>query len=502
MRYVLLFLVIPFFLNAQTGRLYDIKQVSEIHIYINPDTLEFVIDNKINDVYFHSTFIFNDLNAKDTLTNVGFRLKGNTSLDNQKKSFKLSFNTFEKGRKFQGVKKLNLLANVNDPTMVRQMLYYYVYDRSGLIPRRGAFVNVFINDEYRGLYTNLEEPDDEWIEDHFESDKGNLYKCTYPADLVYLGSDQNAYKNIFNDGTTRAYDLKTNEDEDDYSDLIRMIELVNKPSSPDFVSKVQDLINIRTVLKSYAVDIATGNWDDYFYLKNNYYLYREPDTDQFHYAAYDTDNSFGIDWVGVDWGKRDALKWHHQNEPRPLISSLLKVPEFNQIFINYLDSITTYVTHPDTLFPVIDVWKTLITPHAAADVYRTLDYGYTMSDFHDSYIKELDGQVKYGLKPFLNQRRQRTIQQLTGLSTGKKKDPDSIKIYPNPAHGFVNIISSNKESIQFKGIKIYNNIGKVVLTISNGKLPYRLDISGINSGLYIIEIETPNGNKVNQLIIN
>ncbi len=484
----------------KTAKLFDDKQISEIHISIDPDTLKYIINNKVNDIYSKCTFVYNDLSARDTLEHVGFRLKGNTALNNQKKSFKLSFNTYEKGRKYQGVKKINLLANVNDPTMIRQMLYYYIYERCGLLPRRGAFVKVYINNEYRGLYTNLEEPDDEWIEDHFESDKGNLYKCTYPADLTYQGPEQSGYKNIFNDPVTRAYDLKTNEDADDYSDLVELISFVNKPNAVGFSTNIHNILNIRSVLKTYAVDIATGNWDDYFYLKNNYYLYKEPSTGQFHYAAYDTDNTFGIDWLGIDWLERDALKWYHQHEPRPLISSLLNVPEFKQIFINYLDSVTNNVTLPDSVFPKIDEWHALITSAAEADTYRPKDYGYSMNDFHNAYTKKIDNHTPYGLKPFLEQRRQRTRYQLTGLATKAINAENELAIYPNPGYDEVNIIPLNDKDKRYERLILRDINGKVMLQRSNGELPAILDINDLESGVYFLELNMGKRIMVKKLI--
>ncbi len=488
MKYFLFLIFFPFFLQAQSNKLFDQTKVCYIYLTIDPDSLKYIIDNKINDEYVKSNFVFFDGQNRDSVSNVGFRLKGATALNNQKKSFKLSFNTFEKGRKYQGVKKINLLANVNDPTMIRQMLYYYIYERCGLLPRRGAFVKVYINNEYRGLYTNLEEPDDEWIEDHFDSDKGNLYKCTYPADLTYQGPEQSSYKNILNDPVTRAYDLKTNEDADDYSDLVQLISFLNKPNAAGFSTNIHNILNIRSVLKTYAVDIATGNWDDYFYLKNNFYLYKEPSTGQFHYAAYDTDNTFGIDWLGIDWLERDALKWYHQYEPRPLISSLLKVPEFNQIFINYLDSVTNNVTLPDSVFPKIDEWHALITSAAEADTYRSKDYGYSMNDFHNSYNKKIDNHTPYGLKPFLEQRRQRTRYQLTGLATKTIGADNTMAIYPNPVKDEVNIIPLNEKDKRYERLILRDINGKIMLQKSNGELPAILNVNDLDSGVYFLQI--------------
>jgi len=39
----------------------------------------------------------------ETIDSIGFRLRGNTSRDTTKKSFKISFNSFSSGRKFYNI---------------------------------------------------------------------------------------------------------------------------------------------------------------------------------------------------------------------------------------------------------------------------------------------------------------------------------------------------------------------------------------------------------------
>ena len=91
------------------------------------DSLDEMFENLENDYYYHTRFIFDDGQLRDTLENVGLRLRGNTSLSAQKKSFKVSFNEYEPGREYQGVRKLNLRGSHNDPTMVREKLFYEVW---------------------------------------------------------------------------------------------------------------------------------------------------------------------------------------------------------------------------------------------------------------------------------------------------------------------------------------------------------------------------------------
>ncbi len=53
-------------------------------------------------------FHFQNAYINETVDSIGFRLRGNTSRDSAKKSFKVSFNTFIQGREFYAVDKLNL----------------------------------------------------------------------------------------------------------------------------------------------------------------------------------------------------------------------------------------------------------------------------------------------------------------------------------------------------------------------------------------------------------
>ncbi len=54
----------------------------------------------------------------------------------------------------------------------------------------------------------------------------------------------------------------------------------------------------------------------------------------------------------------------------------------------------------------------MITASAERDTIRTLDYGYSVDDFHNSYTTALGGHVTYGLKPFVTTRLASALSQL------------------------------------------------------------------------------------------
>lgn len=442
-KHVILFLFLISGLHlawSQSAALYDDSRVSRIYLELPADSLQEMIQNLVNDHYYSTTFIFDDGTTRDTVPNVGLRLRGNTSLSAQKKSFKISFNAYEPGREYQGVRKLNLRGSHNDPTMVREKLFYEVWQNAGMQPRRAAFVQLYINGLYRGLYTNIEELDKQWLSRVYGENDGNLYKCTWPADLAYLGENQATYKAIMNNPESRAYDLTTNETADDYTHLVDLIRTLNQPVDADYPAAIGAILNVESVLKAFALDVATDNWDDYFVNKNNYFLYDNPITGRFDFITFDTDNTFGVDWISSDWTKRNCLHWHTTFEPRPLATKLLAVPAFFNQYVHYLDSITRYIVHPDSIFDRIDHLHQLITPAAHADLFRTLDWGYTVSDFHNGFTQTIDGHTPYGIKPFLAIRHDSTLRQIAHLvshTSAPSQQEMEVAIFPNPATEWV-----------------------------------------------------------------
>jgi spore coat protein CotH len=492
----LLFLSATNYLFSQ-NTLFDESRVSSVYIEISPDSLAVIMTNVLSDHYFKAKFIYDYGSGRDTLQDVGFRLRGNTSRFSQKKSFKIGFNTYVPGRKYQDVKKINLNGQHNDPTMIREKLFYDTWKKSGMVERRTSFVRMYINHDYYGLYTNLEEFDKEWLDRVYGENAGNLYKCTYPADLAYLGSNQQFYKNIESGSATggRAYDLQTNEVEDDYSDFVQLVTALNMPADSQFAAQISELINVDEFLKAFALDVASGNWDDYLYNQNNYYLYHNQITGKFEFISYDTDNTFGVDWMGQDWATRNCLDWISHGQPRPLAVKLLAVPAFQDKYRHYLDTIARFIILPDSIFPLIDAMKELNTPAAIDDTYRTLDYGYTLDDFNNGFTQTIDGHTPYGIKPFLTTRQQTILEQLAAASVPEFKPSDSnIAVYPNPAD-FQITLSGLASSLTRQG-RIVDMLGKqeIAFQWKNGLKEITLPVAELAPGLYMISIN--NGGQI------
>ncbi len=478
-------------LPAQSTALYDDSKIASIYLDLPAATFNHIVNDLVNDQYSQARFIFDDGQHRDTIAQVGLRLRGNTSLSAAKKSFKISFNAFVPGREYQGVRKLNLNGSHNDPTMIREKLFYEVWQKAGMPERRTSFVKLYVNQQYRGLYTNIEEIDKQWLTRAYGDNEGNLYKCTYPADLGYLGLNPQSYKSILHDPVTRAYELSTNETADDYSRLVALITALNQPVNASSANQISQILNVNAVLKAFALDVATGNWDDYFYNKNNYYIYDNPATGRFEFITYDTDNTFGVDWLGKDWAKRNALAWQHATESRPLATKLLAVPAFRDQYIHYLDSITRFITLPQAIFPRIEVLHGILIPAAATDPFRPLDYGYDMTDFHNGFSTTVDGHTPYGIKPFLLQRHDSTLSQIAGLLTAINMPDEtrfSIQIYPNPVNDHLWIRTAPEYAGQLINGTLYDGMGRLIETKTwrSAEDAFSWPLTGLAQGWYVL----------------
>jgi len=418
-RYLLIVLISIFCLglNAQInfpekGEVFRDDVVPRVDIIIPSDSLDYILDsdNVESNYHFHATFIFDNGTIRDTLEDIGFRLRGNTSRTSGKKSFKISFNTYVQGREYYGLEKLNLNGEHNDPSIIRSKLGWDIAAQNKLVGSRANHVLLYINDEFFGVYINVEHIDEEFLKSRFGNDDGNLYKCLWPADFEYLGNNPDLYKlEVFG---RQVYQLKTNVAANDYSNLAQFIFMLNNANTSSLPCQLEKLFNVDDYLKFIAFDILTGNWDGPIYNKNNFYLYENPATGLIEYIPYDLDNTFGIDWFQIDWAQRDIYNWSHSNQDRPIYEKILAVPEYRNRFSYYLNQMMNEIFVEDNLNPHLDSLRNKIAPWAEIDTYAMSDYGYTHDDFLDSYTQSVGGHVKYGLKEFITERRNNSISQL------------------------------------------------------------------------------------------
>ncbi|MGE5682664.1 MAG: CotH kinase family protein [Bacillota bacterium] len=455
--------------SDESYKVYDDTRVGRIDITVDPMVLQYLYQHVQSDSEFTAKIRFQNKYIDQTVDSVGFRLRGNTSREAAKKSFKISFNSFFKGRKFFGIEKLNLNGEHNDPSIVRSKLCFDHFRTIGLTASRACHMEVYINGSYYGLYISVEHIDEEFVTRHFKDDSGNLWKCLYPASLNYIGDDPVIYKNLMNNQSP-VYELSTNEQAGDFSKLASLIKLINKTPETSFADSIEKVIDVTEVIKYLSMNILLGSWDSYWTLSNNYYLYHEPSRDLFHIIPYDYDNTYGIEWGNVNWATVSPYSPPKvSGGATPLAEKLIRNNQYRNMFTHFLEFYRDNVFSLNLWENRIDSLKALITPSVMNDPFRSLDWGFSTGDFFGSYSNApySNQHVRFGLKQFVNLRNSSLANQLNYVSSApvvykldyfpqKPKEGDSIFVY---------VSAFSKSAITEAVIKLKNTDGQNEISI-------------------------------------
>lgn len=181
--------------------------------------------------------------------------------------------------------------------------------------------------------------------DKFGNHKGNLWKCNWGASLNY-----NRDKNASIGESDGSYD-PTYEVEEINSDLsvaksqlLHFMKQLNDLSGSALHDWLGETIDINLLLRTYAVNVAVGMWDDYWNNTNNFYIYfnsTDPTNYKFYLIPYDYDNTLGTSHncgVQSDSGRQDPLNWGDTGVS-PLIGKILQFEDYRKIYVDALNEL-------------------------------------------------------------------------------------------------------------------------------------------------------------------
>ncbi len=440
------------------GNVFVQDEVTKIKVYIHPDSLALLLspDYLGNGHEFPATFVFESNGLNDSLVNVGFRSRGNTSLQAAKKSFKLNFDFPNGIGKWQGLRELNLNGNHNDPSLMRAKMYWDLCRHFGLPGSRVSFTELHINGEYKGLYINVEFVDDLFTELYYNEKIGNRWKCLYPATLEYLGPNGSDYQ-VLSPWSSVIYDLENNNQLNDFQDLADFIQIINNTPIANLPCELRKVFNVDRLLQYMAIDIMTGNWDGAHFNKNNYYLYQNDLTHRLEFIPYDTDNTFGIDWFNINWSSRNIYNWDGSAD-LVLYNKMMATPEFRSIYSHYIQEVANYIGSNEYLNQ-LQTLQSVITPSALNDVYRTLDYGFDEADFTNALDSAWGDHVTFGISEFISNRVTSALSQL-----------DNNVPTPNLVYQVSSKVFDGQIELTFKSTANSANVGYRIEGASNWNL--------------------------------
>lgn len=409
--------------------------------------------SKTNESFVHADYKFTKGGKIWEFTNVGFRIRGNTSRkrpqlvknnegntkcmeafsgyqNNYVQShFKIDFEEWLTGndecKMADCMKGIILKHFKGDPTHTREVYGYNLFRKNGIwISPRASYTKLTINIKDSngttekvnyGLYAMVEEINKQFVKARreknnggtFISDEGNLWKCTGSAPMTNplnsIGVEEKSITNLrieneaepWNGNITAdkyektySYDLKTNKKslaaaKTEFTAFVRELNALNTSDTESVKNWFNEKMDVDLFLKTYAVNVLLGMWDDYWVNQSNYYFYFDPGDEsksgKAYFIPYDYDNILGCN-LKFDSGKQNPLEWGSLNDgQRPLIQKMLSVPEFMELYKKYLVEFSkegSYFSYEKSI-ETLTKWKNMVEPLIASDQINWVSESYS-----------------------------------------------------------------------------------------------------------------------------
>jgi spore coat protein CotH len=286
-----------------------------------------------------------------THTNVGARYRGNTSfnLGGNKKSVNLDINYVDPGGRIMGYRAINLNNAAGDSTLMRETLYFNVLREYAPCPH-GALAKLFINGAYWGVYSMVDQINNDLIDEWFPSHTGDRWRA--PNIGVGGGGFTGGGSAFTFQGTniaryTSSYDLKSDNSTNAWQRLLDAILVLNRSPADEFRDKVEDAFAVDRWLWFFAVENLFVDDDSYWNKGADYAFYYEPESGRMHPVEHDGNEAFAS-----MMGATPTLSpvQSGTTNTRPLLAKLLAVPELRQRYLAHMRTVmderfnTTHLT--------------------------------------------------------------------------------------------------------------------------------------------------------------
>lgn len=421
----------------------------------------------------------------------GVKFKGNSSYNNpgRKKPFRIDFAEYVDDQAHDGMKKLVLNNAFKDPTLLRERLMLDFLNDHGIPAPRATFTRLYVNDHYWGLYTAVEDVGKPFLDMRFGNKGGNLFKGDPKGALVWKGAAQNLYET--------DYELKTNETENDWTDLISFINALNNTPPAQLPDSLDRYLNLDGWFNYWAAHNLFVNLDSYVGSGHNYYLYHNTETDRFEWITWDVNEAFGNFQMNLSANAIKTLPFTHVPQPmqqRPMMSRLLPDPELKQLLADHYCVLLADFSNA-ALDSRIDSLADLIRTDVYAD---TLKF-FSNAQFEQNLTQDISPQgvpgamTILGLKPFITARRASLVQQLAayGCSSTDASEQignEVITLRPNPAS---DVIWLETAGAGMQTVALWSTDGRLLAEwATGGQSDIELSLPPLPAGIFYLLINT------------
>ena len=219
----------------------------------------------------------------------GLKLKGNSSLQGisadsepQKLPWLVRFDKFVDGANHDGMTRMVIRAGATTSAL-NEAVALDLLATTGLASEKAAHISLSINGSDPVLRLTCQDLDESWVGQNFDV-AGLLYKAESTGDYTYRGTDESAYKDVFDQETGEA----------NLTPLIEFLQFINESSDADFQSGLAQRVDVDKMVTYLAFEDVIDNFDDITGPGNNSFLWWAEQANQMTVVAWDHNCAFGL----------------------------------------------------------------------------------------------------------------------------------------------------------------------------------------------------------------
>lgn len=379
---------LPALIQAQTTKVirdfFDKNTIGEIRLTLPAANWNEVLDSLR--IYGEGMLVGSAIVDGVSYEGVGVRFRGNNSYQTglKRNPFQIKLNHTDKSLNHQGCASIKLSSALRDPSMVREVLFHEIAAQYMPSPR-ASYTKLYVNNEYIGVFVNLESVEGQFLRQHFGSDNGPLFKAgvDYKPENIPAGCKQNIFGSLEYEANIDCYrqnfEMKSARGWTALQELTRVLN--------NDLGKIADHLDVDRVLWMLALNNVMVNLSSYSGARSvNYYLYQD-EHGRFQPVHWDLNLSFGsfkntgqgsdLDLRGLQ--RLDPLL-HADNPLKPLISKLLSDPLYRKIYLAHVRQINNEFFANGEYEKRAKALQALIVVPYSEDKYRQ----YSLEDFQNS----------------------------------------------------------------------------------------------------------------------
>ena len=358
--------------------LYDPFQLLTLHLEMDPGDWNTIVGDTTFDKEFPAQFwAEGDVGQEPILISV--RRKSADPIE-QKVSLKLDLNEYKNdpggASEWHGVKKLSL-ENGDDINPVTEGMAWYLHrlasgpEGYGYQPGLAAWVKLYVNGDYLGVYVNVEQPDKAFLNNHDFWQGGDetwLYKYSDIDSPEIKEGPEDEAGNPIDSPTFGALC---------YSPFQGKNATCDTPNEGPLATELPGYVNMQGLLTLGAVNAFAYAPDALFSKGKNYYFIDTLNGPTRKYIPWDLDSAFVTKKVTASIYDRG------QGQGTDFEKYIIDNPTFHAQYNRIMCALITGPMDPDDVVPDVDAFELLLTDALAADPNNNLE-GEPIDDFFDT----------------------------------------------------------------------------------------------------------------------